>query len=96
MSLPSSVLHRRWNLLLLMVFVTSGAQGAVTIEFVATPSQVSTREKEILLYLRSTSGSLSNFNCHLNSLTPERGILLRWMRSSAPLPARSLRIPSNK
>jgi hypothetical protein len=72
MSLPRLLIDARRNFLFSMLLVTVGAQGAVTIEFVAPPPQVSTSE-EIVLDVKATNGPLSSFHCRLTSLTPDRG-----------------------
>lgn len=46
---------------ILLILATFGqTAGGVTAEFVAVPAQISTREKESILYVRSKGGALTN------------------------------------
>ncbi len=59
--------------LLILAALGETAQASVTAEILAAPTQISTREKESTLFVRSKGGSLANLKCWISALVPDHG-----------------------
>src|ERR1039457_670421 len=59
--------------LLILAALGENARASVTAEFLAVPTQISTRQKESTLYVVSKGGQLTNVKCWISALVPDHG-----------------------
>ena len=61
------------GIVLAVLLAPIAAHAAATIEFLDSPSEWTTAEKEVVFYIKATGGTVADVHCWINVLTTERG-----------------------